>query len=135
MIYHIPVLLALGSVFVKRGEIQEPQWKPSKVDVMKLREGMANFEAKVVNGRRQYPFELYLQSKGILSFGEYGEWQVCSPLEYTRASETYGLHKWMNEKDQAQFFQAYPEEKSIWQDKMRSMFESIKSEAANKKFV
>lgn len=127
MIYHIPVLLALGSVFVKKGQSTDDfAWKPTKQDVMKLREEMAQYQPQVINGRKQYPIELVLRDRGAISFGEYGERMISSPEIYNKTEDTYGLHQWLLEKDQDALFQAYPEEREAWEDKIKAMFKGFR---------
>lgn len=115
-------LLAMRQVQQK----DEFAWKPSKVDVMKLREEMSKYEPQMINGRKQYPIELVLRDRGGISFGDYGERQIVSPQIYKQTEDIYGLHQWMQEKDQDQLFQAYPEERVAWDQKIREMFASMR---------
>lgn len=132
----IPFLLFLGSVKWKSGDTQVvDQWKPTKQDVLKLRDEMAKFEPKVVNGKKQYQFELYLVSRGVLSFGEYGDWQVINPQEFRKQDSIYSLSQWMYEKDMEALFLAYPEEKVAYQEKIHAMFNDMREVFKSKKIT
>lgn len=122
---HIPAFLLIG--FLKKGFVAEANdWKPTRTDVLKLRDDMSKFQVKVINGKKQYPFEQHLVSKGICSFGDFGELQLISPENYRKATDTYGLHQWIEDKDQEQLFQAYPEERVAWNQKITEMFASMR---------
>lgn len=107
--------------------LQDFSWKPTKQDVLALRAELSQYDPKVINGRKQYPFEQHLVRKGICSFTDRGQLAVISPELYKRENDIYGLSQWMQEKDQEQLFQAYPEERVAWEQKIRAMFSSIKS--------
>lgn len=127
MIEHIPVGLVFLGAFIKKNQpVDEFSWKPTKQDVLALRAELAQYDPKVINGHKQYPFEQHLVRKGICSFTNDGQLAVISPELYKREDDIYGLSQWMQEKDQEQLFQAYPEERVAWEEKIRAMFSSIK---------
>lgn len=127
MITTLPFLVFLGSVKWKGTEEVPTQWKPTRQDVLALRAELAKYQPKVINEKKQYAREQDLVAKGICSFGDHGELQIVSPQMYQQAEETYGLHQWMQEKDQEQLFQAYPEEKVAWEQKIAGMFASTRA--------
>lgn len=139
MIEHTPFLLLLGSVFVKKNEPVEYAWKPGSRDVYDLRKELEKFpkeSREVVNYRNGdpfsitknfYPFELYMEKNGIISFDEMGQIQVISVENYRRASETYALHHWMEEKDQEKLFAQFPDEKTAHKEKVAKLFTELRS--------
>lgn len=112
---------------------QEPAWKPSMEDVRKLEEGMSSFAAKEVNGKKQYPFELYLADRGVIRFGDYGEKIVLSTEAYWKMGEIYDLMMWKKEKDLEAIFQQFPEERKAHQEKIRAIFADMRRVGDNVK--
>jgi hypothetical protein len=102
-------------------------WKPSAKDAQELEEKMKKFAAKVVNGRKQYPFELYLESKDVISFNEFGQIQVKNPIMYDRLNRTESLREWIAGQELEKIFAAFPEEKEAHDKKMRSLVSSFKA--------
>lgn len=122
------------SRFKEREERQDtPEgWKPSRADVNKLRAGMQNFSSKIVNGKKQYPFELYMEAEGIISFGPKGEMRVKYPLGFKRAQEIYSLHQFIEWEELQDVFAQFPEEKEAyeakvekWRSEVRQMLKSV----------
>lgn len=95
----------------KKSEEETEGWRPSASEANNLREDLKRFSAKEVNGRKQYPFELYLESRGIISFGPEGGIQVISPREFYRFNEIDSLREWQDKKDREKLFAAFPEER------------------------
>lgn len=111
-------------------------WKPSLKEVKDLGEKLKLYSKKEVNGRMQYPFELMLAKENIISFGAFGERQVKNPLAFHRATETHSLMEWLDQKEMKNLFQAFPEEKEIfelkkkeWMMDIRAMFDGIAKKA------
>jgi hypothetical protein len=110
---------------------EEPQarqegWKPSRADVNQLREKMKHFSEKIINGRKQYPFNQYLEAEGIVSFDKHGDMQVRQPLPYKRAFETYDLHQYIEWEELQSVFQQFPEEKEAYDKKIARIFQEIR---------
>lgn len=114
------------SRFKEREEREDGEWKPERADVDKLRVGMGNFSTKMVNGRKQYPFELYLEADGIVSFGAHGQMQVKYPLGFKRANETYSLLQYIDSEDMKRMFAQFPEEEAIYEAKVEKWREDIR---------
>lgn len=117
-------------------QVQDPEWKPSLREAKDLSEKLKLFSKKEVNGRMQYPFELFLQKENIISFGKFGEIQVRNVFQYHRMSEIESLKKWHDEKEMENLFQAFPEEKEAfelkkqeWMMDIRAMFDGIAKKA------
>lgn len=125
---HIPAFLLIGVGFLKKGTAaDEFAWKPTKNDVLALRAELKQYEPTVINGRKQWPMEQHLVKKGICAFLDNGQLAVSSPELYKREQDIYGLHQWMNEKDQEMMFKQFPEEKAIWRASIQAMFKDMKS--------
>lgn len=124
---HIPAFLLIGVGFLKKGVAAEAyDWKPTKNDVLALRAELKQYEPTVINGRKQWPMEQHLVKKGICAFLDNGQLAVSSPELYKREQDIYGLHQWMNEKDQETMFKQFPEEKAIWRANIQAMFKDMK---------
>lgn len=92
-------------------ETPEIKWHPSVREARALREKLNMFSPKVVNGRKQYALELYLEKENVISFGKFGEKMVKIPPRYFKECETYDFLQWLEEKDMEQFHASFPEEK------------------------
>lgn len=112
--------------FKERNETQEEGWKPSLKEAKDLSEKLKLFSKKEVNGKMQYPFELYLEKENIISFGSRGEKQVRNPLAYHRLTETEALMKWHEEKEMENLFKAFPEEKELYEVKRKEWMMDIR---------
>lgn len=112
-------------------KIQEPisreVYKPSAREAKDLSEKLSKFTKKLVNGRMQYPFELFLESENIISFDKFGMIQVVNPQAYKKYIDVNGLRQWIDEQEIEKMFQAFPEEREVYQEKVRAMFSDIKS--------
>lgn len=133
MIEHLPLFLVAfgGSLRVKSESTEE--WKPSFNDTKVMREGMSKFQVEVINGKKQYPFEQYCVSEGIIGFTDNGQISVKSAFNWGRAIKTHALLQWENEKEMEKMFAAYPEEKEAYEAKLevvknqiRALFSSMK---------
>lgn len=101
-------------------------WKPTAREAAELEEKLKAFSAKVVNGRKQYPFELYLESKDIISFGEFGQIQVKNPLMYYRMNKTDSLREWIADQETEKMFNAFPEEREAHKAKINEILKKFK---------
>lgn len=125
---HIPAFLLIGVGFLKKGvSSDEFAWKPTKQDVLALRAELKQYESKEINGRRQPTFQQHLVAKGICSLQEDGQLAVVSPFLYKREQDIKGLSDWIAEQDQKALFQAYPEEKVAYQQKIAEMIRGMRS--------
>ncbi len=113
--------------YSKTEPVQREQYKPSKREVDALVEGMSKFERKEVNGKKQYPFELFLESQNIISFDDFGQIQVINPQAYKKYIDINGLRQWIDEQEMEKMFIAFPEERELYALKIRAMFADIKS--------
>lgn len=118
---------------IRKPKEEQQEWKPSLTDSNLLEEEMKEFHVKEVNGKKQYPFELWARSKGYISFTDHGQISVVSAFEWKRALKTYDLLKWKRNKDMDALFQAYPEEREAYESKLevvknqiRALFTSMK---------
>lgn len=102
-------------------------YKPSAREAKDLSEKLAKFQPLKINGKKQYPFEQFLYSQGIISFGAFGEIQVINPQAYKKYIDINGLRQYIEEQEMEQMFQAFPEEREVYARKIRSMFADIKS--------
>lgn len=103
------------SKFAQKEETVE--WKPSRKDAMDLSEKLALYTKKEINGKMQFPFELYLEKDGVLSFDQWGRIQVINPYQFKRMNEINNLRTWIEEKDQENLFISFPEERVAWENK------------------
>ena len=101
----------------ERNEEQQG-WKPSARDAQDLAEKLKSYSKRKVNGRMQYPFDLYCEDKGYISFNQFGDIQVINPLQYHRASETNSLREWIDAKEMERLFIQFPEEKAAYEEKV-----------------
>lgn len=101
-------------------------WKPSAHDAQRLSDKLNAFEKKVVNGKKQYPFELYLEDEGIISFGEFGQIQVRNTIMYDRMNRTEDLRRWIGEQEQENMFNAFPEEREAHQIRIKEIINAMK---------
>lgn len=109
------------------------EWKPSFNDTRVMREGMAKFQVEVINGKKQYPFEQYCASEGMIGFTDNGQISVKSEFNWGRAIKTHAMLQWENEKEMEKMFAAYPEEEVAYEAKLevvknqiRALFTSMK---------
>lgn len=125
----INTTILLGFAVLGMKKIQESTqeyWKPSKKDVDELETNTKNLACEIRGGRKQYPFELYLESKDIISFDEFGRWQVKNPLMYDRMNRVESLREWIEEQDRKSIFQQFPEEKAIYQAKLDAITKTVR---------
>lgn len=109
----------------KLPETAQEYWKPTAKDAQELSESLKNFAAKEINGKKQYPFEQYMESKDVVSFGSFGQIQVKNPLMYDRMNQIESLRSWIADKDMEAIFQAFPEERAIHQAKIKKLMSSV----------
>ncbi len=115
------------SKFANKEVVERTVYKPSKREVDALVEGMSKFERKEVNGKKQYPFELFLESQNVISFDDFGQIQVINPQAYKKYIDINSLRQWIDEQEMEKMFQAFPEEREVYAQKIRAMFADIKS--------
>lgn len=96
-------------------------WKPSVKDAQLLSEKLKLFSAKVISGKKIYPFEQYLESEGIIRIDDTGHMFVKSPQRYYRGTEVKGLMDWIAQKDQETLFHAFPEERIAYQARIEKI--------------
>lgn len=113
--------------YSKTESVQREIYKPSAREAKDLSEKLAKFVRKEVNGRMQYPFELFLESQNIISFDKFGMIQVINTQAYKKYIDVNGLRQYIEEQDMEQMFQAFPEEREAYAQKIRRMFADIKS--------
>lgn len=112
--------------FSEKLEARE-KYKPSQREAHDLSEKLKGFTKKLVNGRNQYPFELFLESQNIISFDKFGMIQVKNPQAYKKYIDINGLRQWIEEQEMEKLFVAYPEERVAYDEKIKAMFRDIKS--------
>lgn len=113
---------------MKRQYTQDPlaeEFKPSLNDAAQLTEDLKGFQRKQVNGRWQYPFELYLNSIDVIRFGKFGEIIIKKPMEFHRLGKVNSLRKWKEEKDLEAIFQQFPEEKVVYDTRIKKITDDI----------
>lgn len=111
----------------KHEPISREQYKPSAREAKDLLEKLSKFTKKLVNGRMQYPFELFLESQNIISFDKFGMIQVINPQAYKKYIDINGLRQYIEEQNMEQMFQAFPEEREVYAQKIKALFADIKS--------
>lgn len=115
------------SQFAKKEVVERTAYKPSAREAKDLSEKLAKFARKEVNGRMQYPFELYLENQHIISFDQYGMIQVVNPLAYKKYIDINSLRQWIDEQEMEKMFEAFPEEREVYAQKIKALFADIKS--------
>ena len=127
----VPAFFMFGSI--RKSVEPTEQWKPTFSDTKVMREGMSKFQVEVINGKKQYPFEQYCRSEGIIGFTDNGQIMVKSAFNWGRAIKTHALLQWESEKDMERMFEAYPEERGAYEAKLevvknqiRALFTSMK---------
>lgn len=101
-------------------------FKPSISDALALGRDLAKYSPRIINGKKQYPFEQYLEAKGIIRFGDFGEMNIKKPGEFHRLTQLNDLRQWKAEQDQEEHFQAFPEEREAWQARIAKIMQEIK---------
>lgn len=116
----------------KDEDTKESAWKPTLKDASDLSAKLEKFEKRKVNGKMQYPYELFLESEKVVSFGEFGEMRVMQPILYKRYGDINALRIWKEDKDQESMFQAFPEERekhqsriAVWMREIREMLKGV----------
>lgn len=89
-------------------------WKPSFHEANDLSDKLKLFSKKEMNGKMQYPLELFLFKEGVISFDQFGRVQVVNPFQYHRYTQINSLREWLAEKDMQNLFQSFPEEKELF---------------------
>lgn len=128
----ITTMSLMGFVLMSVRKVQQETegWKPTAREAAELEEKLKPFSAKIVNGRKQYPFELYLESKDIISFGAFGQIQVKNPLMYYRMNKTDSLREWIADQEMEKMFNAFPEERETHKVKMSEIIKKFKVASA-----
>lgn len=103
------------------------KWKPSHQDAKEMREGMKEFETKVINGRKWYPFEQYCASKNLIKAGSKGEFVVLYHQGWQQAMDTKELMDWQDWQDREAVFAAMPEEREIYEAKLEGIRKEIRA--------
>lgn len=115
------------SQFAKKEVVERTVFKPSAREAQELRENMKAFSSTTVNGRKQYPFELFLESQNIISFDKFGMIQVVNQQAYKKYIEINSLRQWIDEQEMEKMFQMYPEAREEYSQRIQAMFADIKS--------
>lgn len=110
---------------------QEPvterqEYRASQNQANDLSEKLKLFTRHKVNGRMQYPYELYLESENIISFDKFGMIQVVNPILYFQMNKVESLRQYINEQEMEKMFQAFPEEREAYQEKIRAFISSFR---------
>lgn len=109
--------------FAQKIESKETEhWKPSAKEAKDLSEKLSKFTKK----DNHYPYELFLESEGIISFDSFGRWQVINPLQYKKYNEINSLREYINDKEQDRYFDAFPEERENYLAEIQTLKESIR---------
>lgn len=123
-----PNTFALIGLFAfKRDKDPVENWKPTLRDTADMRTRLLEFPAMVINGKKQYPFEQYCESKGWISFMENGQVTVKNEFQWRRACDTYDLMKWENAKEMERLFAAFPEEEAAYEKRLEVVKDSIRA--------
>ena len=128
-------LIGFALLAMRQTSAPTEEWKPSFSDTKIMREGMAKFQVEVINGKKQYPFEQYCRSEGIIGFTSNGQIQVKSAFNWGRAIKTHALLKWENEKEMERMFAAYPEEREAYEAKLEVIKNEIRALFGKMKLV
>lgn len=97
---------------------EDTDWKPSAREAHELSEKLNFFTKKEINGKMQYPFELYLYKEEVVSFDQYGRMQVRNPFLYKKLNAINDLRMWIADKEMETLFQAFLEERVIHEAKI-----------------
>ncbi len=113
------------SKFAQREETVK--WTPSAHDAKTLAEKLSTYKTREQYGRKQYPFEQYLEDRRVIRYGENGETIVVDPFSFHRQTEINSLREWIAEQDQESFFQANPEERVAFQERVQALRATVRS--------
>ncbi len=75
----------------------------------------------------QYPFELYCEKEGLLSFDRHGDIMVKNAFGYARAIETNSLKEWLDQKDMEQLFATFPGERAAYELRLEPIKKQIRA--------
>lgn len=106
--------------------VEREGYKASAREAADLSEKLKGFTRHEVNGRMQYPYELYLESENIISFDKFGMIQVVNPFLYHRMNKVENLRQYIAEQDMENMFQAFPEEREAYKEKIRTFISSFR---------
>lgn len=109
-----------------KNEEEHEEWKPTMKDVQELSEALKSYSPRKIGIKTQYPFQLYLEDKGIVSFDEWGYMKVRSPQNFTRMSAIYDLYCWKRDKDLKEVLDSMPEEKAAYQAKIAEIGKEVR---------
>jgi hypothetical protein len=121
----VPGMFLIGAI--KSNAQPQDEWKPTSSDTRALREGMMNFETRVIGKRKWYPFEQYCLSKGIIGHTEEGMITVVSPTDWSRINRTWDLMKWQDNQDLKKLLAANPEEREAYEARLEEVKVGIRA--------
>lgn len=109
------------------------EFKPNLRDALTLRDSLAKYSPRKVNGRTQYPFHQYCLEKNVIRLDDFGGAIITNVSEFHRLNELNNLREWKADKDLEAVFQQFPEEKEIHQTKIALIIKEIKEMLTRKK--
>lgn len=107
----------------RQREEVERQWnelEPKELDT--LRAAMEAKKQIEMNGRLQLRFHQVMFDWHILSLLANGQVSVKNPVEYTKWNRANSMIESSDRKQQESYFEAYPEERTKWELKMKRWF-------------
>lgn len=120
-------LIGFALLAVRQQHEPQDSWKPSSKEADELREGIKQFQMKVINGKKQYPFEQYCASKGLIRFLDNGQFGVLYPLGWNKILKTWDLMKWQDDQDREKAFTAFPEEREEYDARIEKIKVEIRA--------
>lgn len=103
------------------------KWEPTIEDANRLEQSLKQYEVKVINGKKQYPFEQWCADENIIRFLDNGTISIKSTFNWHRLNKTYALLKWKQDKELEDILERYPEERLAYENKLSSFFADVRS--------
>ncbi len=119
------------SKYNKQSNEEQSTWKPSAKEAKELGEALKAYSPRIIGKRKIYPFQLYLESKGIVRFDGKGEMLVSSPSEFWKQNEINSLYEYIRDAELKSILEQYPEEKAAHQKKVGAIFKEMREMLKN----
>lgn len=120
-------LLLVGMAWNKKNDPLEDEfkWKPTREEANELRNALQKFKVQKIGGRNWYAFEQYCLSLGIIKELN-GYIVVRSPEEWRKKNDLWDYMKWEDQKNLEMFFQANPEERVAYEQRLQAIVEECR---------
>lgn len=102
------------------------RYEPTLKEILDLGLELKKFPQKEINGKLVSPFDQYLVSIGVISFGKHMQIWCKDPAGYERLAKTNARLELRQYHEQEKLFQQFPEERVIHWKKIHNMGLNLK---------